>query len=303
MAKRRNSQPPSSPAPRPPRSPAPQPPGSPTPQPPGILLFLKLGGSLITDKSRPSTPRLDVLKRLAGEIAAARKEDPHLRLILGHGSGSFGHVPAKKYGTRSGVATPEEWLGFTEVWWQASALNRLVVESLQKVELPALSFPVSAGAIGEAGQVANWDISPLVAALDAGLLPIVYGDVVFDRQHGGTIFSTEDIFGYLATELNPERILLAGLEAGVYADYPECNQLISEITPENLAEVAPALRGSAATDVTGGMASKVHQMLRLVEANPGLSVYIFSGESSDNVKNALLGVRYGSQIHNLKSAR
>jgi isopentenyl phosphate kinase len=130
------------------------------------------------------------------------------------------------------------------------------------------------------------------------LLPVVYGDVVFDSQRGGTIFSTEDIFGYLAQEMNPERILLAGLEDGVYTDYPECKQLIHEITPVNFEEVAPALSGSAAPDVTGGMASKVRQMLTLVQANPSIAISIFSGEQVGNIKNALLGAYFGSQIHN-----
>ena len=277
MAKRKSSQHPSTPAP---------------------LTFLKLGGSLITDKTRPSTPRLDVLARLANEIAAAHAEDSQLRIILGHGSGSFGHIPAKKYGTRAGVATPKEWFGFTEVWWQASALNRLVIESLHNAEIPAIPFPVSASAISAEGQVATWDISPMIAALDAGLLPVVFGDVVFDKSRGGTILSTEDIFGYIALELEPQRILLAGLEEGVFSDYPERLHVIPEITPQILEQVAPALSGSAATDVTGGMASKVHQMLALVSATPSIIVSIFSGEKEGNVKSALLGATFGSKIHN-----
>ena len=34
-----------------------------------MLVFLKLGGSLITDKDRPRTPRPDVLARLAASTA------------------------------------------------------------------------------------------------------------------------------------------------------------------------------------------------------------------------------------------
>jgi len=83
------------------------------------LQFLKLGGSLITEKDRPHTARLQVIRRLASEIARARRDDPALRLVLGHGSGSFGHVPAQKYGTRGGVRTPEEWGGFVQVWREA----------------------------------------------------------------------------------------------------------------------------------------------------------------------------------------
>lgn len=270
---------------------------SPAPRPPGSLTFLKLGGSLITDKAKPSTPRLDVLNRTAGEVAAARAQSPGLQLILGHGSGSFGHVPAKRHGTRDGVSTREEWLGFTEVWWQASALNRLVIECLRNADLPALSFPVSSAAFGAGGQFAGWDIGPLQAALDAGVLPVVYGDVVFDQQRGGTIFSTEDIFAFLARILKPERILLAGLEQGVYAGFPEKRELIPEITPTNFERVAPELSGSAATDVTGGMASKVRLMLALTQELPSLQTAIFSGAEPGGIQRALLGESLGTHIH------
>jgi len=37
------------------------------------LILIKLGGSLITDKTKPFTPRLDVIKRLAKEIHEARQ--------------------------------------------------------------------------------------------------------------------------------------------------------------------------------------------------------------------------------------
>ena len=65
------------------------------------MLFLKLGGSLITDKHTPRTPRPDVLARLMQEITEARAARPGMRIVLGHGSGSFGHVEAKRYGTRA----------------------------------------------------------------------------------------------------------------------------------------------------------------------------------------------------------
>ena len=92
------------------------------------LVFLKLGGSLITEKGTPQTPRPTLIRDLIQAVAEARREQPQLSVLLGHGSGSFGHVPAKKYGTRHGVKTGDQWRGFAEVWYQASALNRLVIE-------------------------------------------------------------------------------------------------------------------------------------------------------------------------------
>ena len=164
------------------------------------LQFLKLGGSLITDKQHAHTTRLEVLKRLAGEIAAAFDRDPGLRLLLGHGSGSFGHVPAKEFATRQGVQGEREWHGFTEVWYQASELNRLVIHALHAEGLPAMAFPPSAMVIAQEAKVLSWDLSPLHSALQAGLLPVVYGDVVFDTRRGGTILSTEDLFDHLARD-------------------------------------------------------------------------------------------------------
>lgn len=260
------------------------------------LCFIKLGGSLITEKDKPHTPRPQVIARLAAEIAHARQTNPNLQILLGHGSGSFGHVPARKYGTRQGVHSAEGWLGFVEVWREASQLNRLVMDALAEAGLPTISFPPSASVWVEGGQVQNWDLQPLQAALQAGLLPVVFGDVVFDRKWGGTILSTEDLFRHLAYQLRPARILLAGIEAGVYVDYPTCTRYLPEITPDNFKEVRQFLSGSAATDVTGGMLSKVEQSLEMVVRLPGLEVLVFTGEEAGNLASALEGQPLGTRI-------
>jgi len=262
------------------------------------LIFLKLGGSLITDKSRPHTPRLEVLARLAYEIAAARQSNPALKLLIGHGSGSFGHVPARRYGTRQGVRTPQEWQGFVKVWKEAAALDHIVVEALTSAGIPAVALPVSASLAASDGKVTTWNLVPISSALEAGLAPVVYGDVVFDQVRGGTIFSTEDLFRFLAQQLHPQRLLLAGLEDGVWVDFPQRTKLISHITPHNMPSFKQALGKSASVDVTGGMESKVMQMLGLVEENPGLEVIIFSGDKPGNVQRVLLGEDMGTCIGN-----
>ena len=261
------------------------------------LVFLKLGGSLITVKNQPHTARLDVLERLANEIAAARSQDRDLQIVLGHGSGSFGHFPASKYKTRLGVKTSEEWAGFIEVWREAAELNHLVLKALEKANLPALAFPPSAMVIARQGMVSTWNLDTLLHALGEGLLPVVNGDVVFDDVLGGTILSTEDLFTYLAHQLSPDQILFAGNQPGVWADFPDNTSLLPEIITGSLQQIETGLRGSAATDVTGGMADKVRQGLSLVEAISGLKALIFSGEIPGNVQRALLGEAVGTVIH------
>jgi isopentenyl phosphate kinase len=263
----------------------------------GELVFIKLGGSLITDKNQPSTPRLDVIERLAHEIADARVQDPHLKIVLGHGSGSFGHVPADRYHTRQGVKSAPEWQGFVEVWQQASALNHLIMQALEQARVPALAFPPMPAVTSRAGQVVAWDLYPLTTALAQNLMPVVQGDVVFDQALGGTILSTEDIFSHLASQLKPDRILLAGIEQGVWQDYPDNTQVVGEITPQTFPGIEGVLKGSAAIDVTGGMLDKVRQLLMVVSEQPGITACIFSGEVPGNVGRALLGEQPGTLIH------
>jgi isopentenyl phosphate kinase len=260
------------------------------------LVFLKLGGSLITDKTRAYTARPYVLDDLAAQVAAVLREDPSIQLVLGHGSGSFGHTAASQHGTRQGVHTLSQWHGFAEVWYQASELNRIVVNSLRRAGLPALTLSPLPAVTAADGDISAWDLAPLRAALAAGLLPVIHGDVVFDTLRGGTILSTEDLFEYLASHLAPQRILLAGLEAAVWADFPARARRLERITPADFEKIQAGLGASHGADVTGGMASKVQQMLILTAKIPGLTALIFSGEEPGNLRQALAGGQPGTLI-------
>jgi isopentenyl phosphate kinase len=126
----------------------------------------------------------------------------------------------------------------------------------------------------------------------------VNGDTIFDRQRGGTILSTEDLFNHLAVHLPVQRILLAGIEEGVWLDFPVCTQLVKEITPQNYDQIVAALGGSAGVDVTGGMADKVTQMLELVKSHSDLEVLIFSGLHPGILEGVLSGKVFGTRIFN-----
>lgn len=260
------------------------------------MIFIKLGGSLITEKIKPRTARFEILRRLANEISQARSIDPDLRLLLGHGSGSFGHVPAKKFHTRQGVRSKEDWAGFIEVWRDASALNRIVIDVLGEAGISAMSFPPSACVSAQNREITQWNIAPIARAAAAGILPVIYGDVLFDDRIGGTIFSTEELFAHLAERLNPERILLVGLEPGVWERYPQKTRLIPKITPQSFLQQDSQISGSAATDVTGGMYGKVRYSLEMIETNPGLEISIFSGEQPGSIIRALAGEKPGTLI-------
>ncbi|MBN2048748.1 MAG: isopentenyl phosphate kinase family protein [Anaerolineaceae bacterium] len=260
-------------------------------------IFLKLGGSLITEKDRAQTARYDRLRQAAEEIVEAYQTHPNLELIIGHGSGSFGHIAARKHHTRSGVDTQAEWLGFAEVWQDARKLNQIVIEVFREHQLPVIAFPASASVISRRRVVQTWNLEALLAALEHRLIPIVYGDVVFDLDLGGTILSTEEIFIHLSSILSPDRILLAGIEEGVWADFPKNTRVIPSITADNFETVRGMIQGSASPDVTGGMIQKVSTMLSLVKQNPAMEISIFSGIQKGNLSRALSGENCGTRIH------
>jgi isopentenyl phosphate kinase len=256
---------------------------------PSELVFLKLGGSLITEKSRTRTPRPETIRRLVGEIAQARAGNPGLKILLGHGSGSFGHVEAEKFGTAGGVKTAGEWTGFAAVWAAADALNRLVMDALAGAGVPAIRIAPSSCAVLEDGVLADMPSEPARRALDAGLVPVVYGDALFDRKRGGGIASTEMVFVRLTPALHPRRILLAGREPGIFADFPDRQSLLPRIRSVDWENLRRGLEGSEYVDVTGGMLSKAGTMMELAGREAGLEVLVFSGEPAGNVRRALAG--------------
>lgn len=261
------------------------------------LVFLKLGGAAITDKSKPRTPLLDNITRLAHQIARAVQSKPELRLLIGHGSGSFGHYSGQKHGTRNGVTGREGWLGFAEVWKDARALNELVLQALLNAGLPVVAFPPSTWMTTVNHDPQSYYISPILCAINEDLIPVVNGDVIFDSTIGGTILSTEEVFFPLVEELRPARIILASREPGVWEDYPENTRLASRITPQTLIDSANNVHGSAGMDVTGGMAKKVTLMMSLLKKHPDLQISIIGGMDNHSVFDALIDKPSGTLLH------
>jgi isopentenyl phosphate kinase len=267
------------------------------------LILLKLGGSVITDKRQPFTARHDVIARIAAEIRNALAErDDDLRLIIGHGSGSFGHEVAAKYQTHRGAVGPDSWLGFAEVAAAAAELNNIVIDALRQAGVPAIKFQPSASTRTRGEQLMYFETFPIKEVLQHGLVPVVYGDVSVDASQGMSIVSTEKLFDNLARELSPDRIVLCGQVDGVYNSDPLSNPeagLIDTIDGTNWAEVEAMLGGSHGVDVTGGMFSKVREMYHLTLAMPPMQAMIMSAEEPGNLEAVLKGqlVDFGTLIN------
>ncbi|MFQ5944763.1 MAG: isopentenyl phosphate kinase [Anaerolineae bacterium] len=255
------------------------------------LRFLKLGGSLITRKDRREVPRQEVLARLAREIREARGGMGDGTLLIGHGSGSFGHYPAQAHGIHEGLAGKEDWRGLAETSAAAARLNRLVTDALLEAEVPTLSLQPSASARCHDGRLVSLSTEPIQQTLSHGLVPLLYGDVAFDEVRGTTVVSTEAVFAYLAGVFRPEWIVLASDVSGVLNQDPRQDaraRPIERLRPEDVPQLESVLADSGGVDVTGGMLAKVRVMADLVARRPEIRVLFISGIEEGKVAKALV---------------
>jgi len=264
------------------------------------LVFLKLGGSVITDKRRYEKPRPTVIARMGREISAALQSQPDIKMILGHGSGSFGHFVADKYHVREGNL--KDWRGYAETSASAQRLNRLVTDSLLAEGVCVVSTQPSASALCHDGDLVEMAMDPIVKLLEKGVVPLVYGDVALDDVRGCTIISTEQIFTHLARYLRPQRIIMVGEVPGVYSGDPQRDsivRLIPEISSRNYKQVEQMLSTSFGVDVTGGMLSKIQDLFKLVCEQPNLTVRIITGRRNRLIERVLMdpNLREGTLLH------
>lgn len=251
------------------------------------LVFLKLGGALITKKDERESLRAAVLDRLAREVAAAYAEG-RFALVLAHGSGSFAHVAVRD--TRFAERTHDR-LALARVAAAARRLDTLVVDAMVRAGLPALGLPGSAFARATAGRVFATRTDMIDGMLLHGLVPVVYGDAVLDDACGGAVASTEDLLLALADTVTPHRVVLATDVDGVFDRDPAAEGAVSlsRLGAADWSRLRPALTGSrpGTTDVTGGMSGKVRAMLDLVERLPELQIRVLSGLREGAVASAL----------------
>ncbi len=252
------------------------------------LVLVKLGGSLITDKRGDCAARPEVIERLAREIAAAR---PRMRerVVLGHGSGSFGHSAAARHGLGVGPLGPEASSGVSETRARAAELHALVTESLLTAGLAPFTWAPSSALEARAGRPVRAAIEPLLAAPDFGLLPVVYGDVVMDREWGASICSTEAVLLHLAGRLRRRghrvrRVLWLGATAGIL-DLEAAP--IPRVDRGNVARVRRMIGEAAGTDVTGGMLLRLETARWL--ARRGIESWIVDGRVPDLLAAGLAG--------------
>ncbi|MGM0591156.1 MAG: isopentenyl phosphate kinase [Halobacteriota archaeon] len=228
-----------------------------------MLVVLKLGGSVVTDKERPETLDEDALVATTDALASADVDD----LVLVHGGGSFGHHHAEAHGVTTDAGTTDAGAALA-IHGAMGRLNGRVVDALHARGVAALPVnPLSVASRSAGGELAL-PLGSVETLLEEGFVPVLHGDVVAHAGHGVTVVSGDELVVSLASGLDADRVGLCSTVPGVL----DAN---GDVVPEihTFDAVADALGESDATDVTGGMAAKVRALLEL-----GAPAHVFGPE-------------------------
>jgi isopentenyl phosphate kinase len=119
-------------------------------------------------------------------------------------------------------------------------------------------------------------VQSIETALQAGAIPLLHGDMVFDRAWGLSILSGDVLLAKLAKQFKVSKIFFASDVDGVFSEDPHRFQnatLVQTTTLEKLNQTAK-LTSSHNQDVTGGLAKKFTYLQGIRSLR---SIYFFNG--------------------------
>ena len=242
-----------------------------------MTVVLKLGGSVVTEKSEPETVDEGALARAADAVA-----DSDEGLVVVHGGGSFGHHHAADYGVSTTEGTHDA-AGVAAIHGAMKRLNATIVEALTDRDVPAVPVHPFSAASRDVDGTLELPTEQVRTLLAEGFVPVLHGDLVAHRGEGATVLSGDELVVELAPAVAADRVGVCSTVPGVL---DEDGAVIDRIT--DFEAVRSVLGGSDATDVSGGMAGKIRALLSLsspaqVFGPEGLGAFLDGGEPGTTV--------------------
>jgi len=240
------------------------------------VTVLKLGGSVTSDKKVDFSYRREIVEEVAKVIAASGEN-----VVVVHGGGAFGHPLAKKYrlSSSSSKRSPE---GVSETRRAMFELDMRVCDSLMAGGLRPYPFsPFPLLRLGGAKSV-SW----LRRALDSGLTPVTFGDVVL-TDAGFRIISGDTICLWLSRWLHASRCIFVMDVDGIL---DRTGEVVSELERRD----AKQLLRSGPSDATGGIGLKVSEAFKI--ASHGTDVAFVSGFRPAEISKALKRLSFHGTI-------
>lgn len=237
-------------------------------------VLIKLGGSVITDKSKPESFRRAVARRLITEIAKAE-----VPVVLFHGAGSYGHPQAEQWGLAEPPITGKKLDGVAETLGSVTRLHGEMLGIAATAGLRPVSVPMHALAEADGGLLSDVPMDLIDDLLANGCMPVLHGTMVRDASDGWALVSADRLMAAVAGELEPRLAVFVTDVDGVLDD---AGALVPEVTIDH--DVAVAAENGA--DVTGSMRGKVAAALEVAGACPTV---ILNGNERGRLLDALKG--------------
>ncbi len=234
-------------------------------------ILLKLGGSVITDKTGTGEVKTDVLLHVANIIAGYK--DTHQMVII-HGAGGYGHPEAHRYRIQEGVSAAN-MAGIYQTHHAVTTLHEMVITALRSAGIEAIGIHPLHGCIADNGRLLSYPIQQITLMMELGIVPVFHGDVVMDVRKGACIISGDQLVSVYARELNIDRVGLATDVPGLLAQDGSVVRTVSASQIDTI-----FIGKSAATDVTGGMRGKIEELLTLASAGVMSEIFHISNLSA-----------------------
>lgn len=199
-------------------------------------------------------------------------------VVLVHGAGSFGHFQAKKHNVSAGKAgipaaaaaasTGVDYaklralVGASDCRRSVTWLNNHIVGSLVALGVPAIGVSPFPSWRMRDRSVSASDTDSVVAAIDAGFVPVLFGDVVLDSERGFTVLGGDVIMEVLAAALMPKRVVFVSDVEGICSAPPGTagSSLLRQVAvgkTGGILSFGDVTTTTAEHDVTGGILAKV----------------------------------------------
>ncbi len=231
------------------------------------MIIVKLGGSIITDKSRYHTFRKTRTATIIRELSKLDEE-----MIIVHGGGSFGHIMAKEYELPGGL-NDKRSIGAATIHKDMVDLNQMVTSTLIDYGISSLSISPSSFILR-----GKKDYGFFSTCLEYNITPVSFGDVYLKEPGYIGIYSGDSIMLDLADIFKPSRALFITDVDGIYDKNPK---LHSDAKLLKSIEEKATFEGTVA-DVTGGIKGKletIKKMRKFVN-----EIYILNGAEPTRIR-------------------
>ncbi|MBO3762688.1 MAG: isopentenyl phosphate kinase [Thermoproteota archaeon] len=237
------------------------------------VTIIKLGGSVITDKSIPFKILYDNITEIAEQIAKYGKRN----LLLVHGGGSVGHYLVEKL--KFSESETQDPKAISTIIYEMDNLTQAISKVFLEFNIPVVALQThSLVFLGEDGIVLNPKF--VLNWLRKGLIPILKGDIILGYDDLARVISGDILVSELAKLNEVKRVIMCFDQDGIIGK--DGNVIRKLSLRSNFEEL---IWSTNKYDVTGGLRAKLNAMAPVVSLKK--EVY-FMNPQRNRLLNALL---------------